>query len=578
MRPALTLRSGSPPRWSPRWPSPSGRWPRTPRGRPGARPARCSRRCRPSEARAAARAWALTLFYFMAFGGFVAMFLYLPKLLVDVHDLSKTDAGARAAGFALLAVVARPIGGALSDRVGARDGADRLVRRHGGAGARPCRVLRAHGPADDRLPDDGRLPRPRHGRRLQARPRVVPRPGRRRHRGRRRGRRARRLLPAARDGARQVADGRLCARLRPDGRGRRDRPDRAPGRSSRADRGTHGPGGCRPQRDTLGPSGPTAGQLGVERRPRPPAGAPVLRPARSARQTAGTRPRPTRATGRPPTGGAGSTTASSAPPTASTAPGRARGRSTSRTASSPGRPSRPTTPRTAPTPPTTSRAAARAGPRSPGTSTRRCGPSIRTCAGSCSRCIREARRAPRRPGRGLGVDRRGPRARPRLQVAARQGRLRPRVLGRRRRAGRRRPRPHGPPLRARPDRRLLADPGDVDGLLHGRDPLPLADRRRLPLLLRLVRRPAARLAADLGRPDRRPRVGRLVELLLHDPLGLEHPPDADPGRPLHDRGPLQGPEGRRRLARLRRAHEVRRPLAARRAPAPTARWRWRWAT
>jgi NNP family nitrate/nitrite transporter-like MFS transporter len=65
------------------------------------------------------RAWALTLFYFMAFGGFVAMFLYLPKLLVDVHDLSKTDAGARAAGFALLAVVARPIGGSISDRIGA---------------------------------------------------------------------------------------------------------------------------------------------------------------------------------------------------------------------------------------------------------------------------------------------------------------------------------------------------------------------------------------------------------------------------------------------------------------------------
>lgn len=66
------------------------------------------------------RAWALTLFYFMAFGGFVAMFLYLPKLLVDVHDLAKTDAGARAAGFALLAVASRPIGGWLSDRVGAR--------------------------------------------------------------------------------------------------------------------------------------------------------------------------------------------------------------------------------------------------------------------------------------------------------------------------------------------------------------------------------------------------------------------------------------------------------------------------
>ena len=65
------------------------------------------------------RAWALTLFYFMAFGGFVALFIYLPKLLVDVHDLGKPDAGARAAGFALLAVIARPIGGLASDRVGA---------------------------------------------------------------------------------------------------------------------------------------------------------------------------------------------------------------------------------------------------------------------------------------------------------------------------------------------------------------------------------------------------------------------------------------------------------------------------
>lgn len=68
----------------------------------------------------AARAWALTLFYFMVFGGFVAMFLYLPKLLVGVHDLTKPDAGARAAGFALLAVIARPIGGWLSDRIGAK--------------------------------------------------------------------------------------------------------------------------------------------------------------------------------------------------------------------------------------------------------------------------------------------------------------------------------------------------------------------------------------------------------------------------------------------------------------------------
>ena len=65
------------------------------------------------------RAWALTLFYFLSFGGFVAMFLYLPKLLTGVHDLTKTDAGTRAAGFALLAVVARPVGGWLADRLGA---------------------------------------------------------------------------------------------------------------------------------------------------------------------------------------------------------------------------------------------------------------------------------------------------------------------------------------------------------------------------------------------------------------------------------------------------------------------------
>jgi NNP family nitrate/nitrite transporter-like MFS transporter len=65
------------------------------------------------------RVWALVLFYFLAFGGFVAMYLYLPKLLTGVHDLSKTDAGARAAGFALLAVIGRPLGGIVSDRVGA---------------------------------------------------------------------------------------------------------------------------------------------------------------------------------------------------------------------------------------------------------------------------------------------------------------------------------------------------------------------------------------------------------------------------------------------------------------------------
>jgi len=65
------------------------------------------------------RAWVLTLGYFVTFGGFVAMFLYLPQILVGVHLLTKTDAGFRAAGFALVAVIARPIGGFLADRLGA---------------------------------------------------------------------------------------------------------------------------------------------------------------------------------------------------------------------------------------------------------------------------------------------------------------------------------------------------------------------------------------------------------------------------------------------------------------------------
>jgi NNP family nitrate/nitrite transporter-like MFS transporter len=63
--------------------------------------------------------WQLALFYFVTFGGFVAMSIYLPKLLRDWFDLSLTDAGLRTAGFVVVAaVVARPIGGWLSDRIG----------------------------------------------------------------------------------------------------------------------------------------------------------------------------------------------------------------------------------------------------------------------------------------------------------------------------------------------------------------------------------------------------------------------------------------------------------------------------
>ncbi len=63
-------------------------------------------------------AWVLSLFYFLTFGGFVAFSIYLPTLLKDTFRLSAADAGARTAGFVLLATLMRPLGGMLADRRG----------------------------------------------------------------------------------------------------------------------------------------------------------------------------------------------------------------------------------------------------------------------------------------------------------------------------------------------------------------------------------------------------------------------------------------------------------------------------
>ncbi len=62
--------------------------------------------------------WILSLFYFLTFGGFVALANYLPKLLVDWFHIDKGDAGLRAAGFTLMAIIARPLGGWLADKIG----------------------------------------------------------------------------------------------------------------------------------------------------------------------------------------------------------------------------------------------------------------------------------------------------------------------------------------------------------------------------------------------------------------------------------------------------------------------------
>lgn len=62
--------------------------------------------------------WALSAFYFVTFGGFVAFSIYLPSLLKDQFHLQAADAGFRTAGFVVLATLLRPAGGWLSDQIG----------------------------------------------------------------------------------------------------------------------------------------------------------------------------------------------------------------------------------------------------------------------------------------------------------------------------------------------------------------------------------------------------------------------------------------------------------------------------
>lgn len=61
--------------------------------------------------------WELSALYAIGFGGIVAFGVYLPTYLKTWYDLSPTDAGTKAAGFALVTVIFRPIGGWLSDRM-----------------------------------------------------------------------------------------------------------------------------------------------------------------------------------------------------------------------------------------------------------------------------------------------------------------------------------------------------------------------------------------------------------------------------------------------------------------------------
>ncbi len=60
--------------------------------------------------------WQMSFLYAVTFGGFVAFSTYLPTYLKDVYEFDLAGAGTRTAGFAIAAVIARPIGGVLSDR------------------------------------------------------------------------------------------------------------------------------------------------------------------------------------------------------------------------------------------------------------------------------------------------------------------------------------------------------------------------------------------------------------------------------------------------------------------------------
>ncbi|MHA7304465.1 MFS transporter [Arthrobacter sp. TMN-49] len=72
------------------------------------------------EAAKLAVTWKMCFLYAVVFGGFVSFATYLPTYLRDVYAFDPSAAGARTAGFALAAVIARPIGGALADKIGSK--------------------------------------------------------------------------------------------------------------------------------------------------------------------------------------------------------------------------------------------------------------------------------------------------------------------------------------------------------------------------------------------------------------------------------------------------------------------------
>lgn len=87
------------------------------RDRPDRATAAGSLRSRTALAVRTAATWQLAFLYAVSFGGFVAFSVYLPTYLTRAFELGRSDAALRTAGFVVLAVAMRPVGGWLSDRI-----------------------------------------------------------------------------------------------------------------------------------------------------------------------------------------------------------------------------------------------------------------------------------------------------------------------------------------------------------------------------------------------------------------------------------------------------------------------------
>ena len=90
--------------------------------------------------------WQLCFLYAVVFGAFVAFSNYLPTYLANVYSYDPTAAGTRTAGFAVAAVIARPVGGTLADKLGPK-----VITLLSLAGTIVCAVLVAFQPSGEHV-------------------------------------------------------------------------------------------------------------------------------------------------------------------------------------------------------------------------------------------------------------------------------------------------------------------------------------------------------------------------------------------------------------------------------------------